>query len=72
MQPITVEADLGGPIDVTLVVKDVVGRSLMQPERIVGASSFRRTFDISHLANGIYFVQVIGNEGIAVKQVVKQ
>jgi len=67
-----VEADLGSHTDVTLVVRDVVGRALMQTERIEGVSSFRRTFDISHLANGIYYVQVAGNGGMTVRPVVKQ
>ncbi len=68
----TVEADLGSHTDVTLIIRDVVGRALMQPERIEGVSSFRRTFDLSHLANGIYHVQVVGNGGMTVRPVVKQ
>lgn len=68
----TVEADLGSHTDVTLVVRDVVGRELMQSERIEGVSSFRRTFDISHLANGVYYVQVAGNGGMSVRPVIKQ
>jgi hypothetical protein len=67
----TVEADLGGSTDVTLIVKDVLGRQLMQPERIEGASSFRRSFDISHLTNGVYYVQIVGGEGFTVKSIVK-
>jgi len=68
----TVEANLGSHTDVTLVVRDVVGRELMQTERIEGVSSFRRTFDISHLANGIYYVQVAGSGGMTVRPVIKQ
>lgn len=68
----TVEADLGSHTDVTLSLRDMVGRELMQVERIKGASSFRRTFDISHLANGIYFIRVDGDEGMIVKRVIKQ
>ncbi len=68
----TIEANLGSQTDVTLAVRDVVGRDLMQAERIQGASTFRRTFDISHLANGIYYVQVAGDSGMTVRQLVKQ
>lgn len=68
----TVEADLRGHTDVTLSVRDVLGRELMRAERIEGVSSFRRTFDIGHLANGIYHVQVLGNSGMTVRQVVKR
>jgi hypothetical protein len=68
----TIEANLGSQTDVTLAVRDVVGRDLMQAERIQGASTFRRTFDISHLANGIYYVQVTGDSGMTVRQLVKQ
>jgi hypothetical protein len=67
----TVEADLGTNADVTLIVKDMLGRQLMQPERIEGASSFRRSFDISHLSNGVYYVQIVGSEGFTVKPLVK-
>lgn len=67
-----VEADLGSHTDVTLSVRDVLGRELIKPERVAGTSSFRRTFDISHLSNGVYYVQVLGNDGMTVRQVVKQ
>jgi len=68
----TIEAELGGHTDVTLMVRDMLGRELMNPERIEGASSFRRTFDISHLSNGIYYVQVLGDNGMTVRSVVKR
>jgi hypothetical protein len=68
----TIEAELGANTDVTLIVKDMMGRELMSPERISGASTFRRSFDISHLSNGVYYVQVIGIEGFTVRPVVKQ
>jgi hypothetical protein len=67
----SIEAELGGNTDVILIVKDVLGRQLMQPERIEGASSFRRSFDISHLTNGVYYVQIVGGEGFTVKSIVK-
>ena len=67
----TIEADLGVHTEVTLIVKDMMGRELMSPERIEGASSFRRSFDISHLSKGVYYVQVIGKEGFTVRPVVK-
>jgi hypothetical protein len=67
----TIEADLGTSTDVTLVVKDVLGRELMQPERIETTTTFRRSFDISHLSNGVYYVHIIGSEGFTVKSVVK-
>ena len=68
----TLEADLGVNTDVTFILKDVMGRELMVPEQIQSASSFRRTIDISHLSNGIYYVQMSGAEGITVKQIIKQ
>jgi hypothetical protein len=67
----SIEADLGTSTDVTLVVKDVLGRELMQPERIETTTTFRRSFDISHLSNGVYYVHIIGSEGFTVKSVVK-
>jgi hypothetical protein len=67
----TIEADLGVHTEVTVIVKDMMGRELMSPERIEGASSFRRSFDISHLSKGVYYVQVIGKEGFTVRPVVK-
>jgi trimeric autotransporter adhesin len=68
----TVETDLGSHVDVMLTLRDVLGRELMIPERIEGASSFRRTFDLGHLSNGVYYVQLLGNDGMTVRQVVKR
>jgi trimeric autotransporter adhesin len=66
------EAELGNHTDVTLTVRDMLGRELIPAERIQGTSSFRRSFDLGHLANGMYFVQVMGRDGVTVKQVIKQ
>jgi hypothetical protein len=68
----TIEAELGRHTDVTLDIRDLLGRELMTSERIQGSASFRRDMDMSHLANGTYMVRVIGKEGVAVLRVVKQ
>ncbi len=68
----TLEADLGGNRDVTLSITDVTGRELMQIERIQGSSSFRRSFNLSHLSGGIYYLRVMGSEGTVVRPVVKR
>jgi trimeric autotransporter adhesin len=67
-----IEANLWGNRDVTLSITDVTGRELMQAERIQGSSSFRRSFNISHLSNGIYYLRVMGSEGMVVRPVVKR
>ncbi len=58
--------------DVDVEVVDVMGRSIYIQSLDIYLEDFRHDIDISHLADGMYFVK-INNEGkVSVKQVVKQ
>ncbi|MDB4655864.1 T9SS type A sorting domain-containing protein, partial [Flavobacteriales bacterium] len=67
----TLEAELGKQIDVVLTLRDIAGREVMAPEQIINVSSIRRSFDISHLERGVYYVQLSTSEGMVVKPVVR-
>ncbi|TNF25931.1 MAG: HYR domain-containing protein [Bacteroidetes bacterium] len=69
---ITLEADLGGVSNVILTVRDVTGRDVISPERIINTSSIRRTFDLSTMPAGVYYLQLTTETGFAIKQMVKQ
>jgi hypothetical protein len=68
----TIEAELGRHTDVVLEIRDLLGRELMQSERIEGTSSFRRNIDMTHLANGTYLLRLSGRDGVSVLRIVKQ
>lgn len=68
----TLEADFGKLVKVTLILTDVTGREVMQLEVIEDVSSIRRSFTIGHLGAGIYSVQLVTNEGVATKRLVKR
>jgi hypothetical protein len=55
-----------------LILTDVTGREVMQPEVIDDVSSIRRSFNIGHLGAGIYSVQLVTTEGVATKRLVKR
>ncbi|MCF8275740.1 MAG: HYR domain-containing protein [Flavobacteriales bacterium] len=67
----TLQAELGINTDVTLALRDVVGREIMVPEYISGVSTIRKEFNISHLDAGVYFVQLSMPQGVVVRSVVK-
>jgi hypothetical protein len=65
------EADLGKQIDLTLTFRDMTGREIMAPESMFNISTLRRTFDISHLERGVYYIQLSTPEGMVVKPLVR-
>lgn len=67
----TLEADLGKQINVNLSFRDITGREIMAPEQIINVSSLKRTFDISHLERGVYYIQLTTSEGMVVKPLVR-
>jgi hypothetical protein len=67
----TLEAELGKQLDVTLTLRDIAGREIMAPEQIINVSSLRRTFDISHIERGVYYIKLSTPEGMVVKPVVR-
>ena len=68
----TLEAEFGKSVKVTLILTDVTGREVMQPEVIDDVSSIRRSFNIGHLGAGIYNIQLVTDEGVATKRLVKR
>jgi hypothetical protein len=66
-----IEADFKVSTDVTIVVRDIFGRELVQPEIIKDITSLHKLFDLSHLSDGVYYIHVDGSEGLAVKPLVK-
>lgn len=65
------EIDLGTRRDVTLELTDLLGKKVMQPEFVRSVSSVRRSFDIDHLGNGIYFLHLTTDEGRMAIRIIK-
>ena len=67
----TLEVDFGKRVSVTVSLFDLAGRAIMTPESISAVSSIRRTFDIEHLSLGMYQLQLVTEEGVTVKSIVR-
>ncbi|MBL4586690.1 MAG: T9SS type A sorting domain-containing protein, partial [Flavobacteriales bacterium] len=67
----TLEIDFGKNVDATLTLSDVAGRKIIMPELIENVSSVKRTFDLENLAKGIYYLQLITEDGTAVKTIIR-
>jgi hypothetical protein len=64
---------LGSPVKekITLVVTDMLGKTVVQQDAVVQPGSNTIPIDINRLTNGTYVVKVMGNEGV-VSKFVKQ
>ena len=67
----TLEVDFGKRISGTISLMDVAGRQIITPENLSDVSSIRRTFDMEHLAKGVYQLRLVTQEGVAVKSVIR-
>jgi hypothetical protein len=67
----TLEVDFGKRISETISLMDMTGRQIMAPENLSGVSSIRRTFDMEHLAKGVYQLRLVTQEGVAVKSIIR-
>jgi hypothetical protein len=67
----TLAVDFGKRISGTISLMDMTGRQIMTPENLADVSSIRRTFDMEHLALGVYQLRLVTNEGVAVKTVIR-
>jgi len=67
----TLEVDFGKRISGTISLMDMTGRQIIIPENLADVSSIRRTFDMEHLAMGVYQLRLVTNEGVAVKTVIR-
>ena len=65
------EIEFGSRMDVTLEMTDMLGKQVMIPELIRSVSSIRRSFDIDHLGEGIYFLHLTTHEGKMSLRVIK-
>lgn len=68
----TLEADFGKAMKVTLSIADMTGRQIIAPETLNAVSTIKRTFAVDKLGAGVYYVQLITNEGVAVQQLIKR
>lgn len=67
----TLNVDFGKRLDATLSITDVIGRQIMLPESTSDVSSLGRTFDLSHLALGVYHLKLATGDGSIVKQIIR-
>jgi hypothetical protein len=67
----TLEVDFGKRISGTISLMDMTGRQIMTPENLSDVSSIRRTFDMEHLAKGVYQLRLVTQEGVAVKSIIR-
>ena len=66
-----VQADLGASMDIQLSMKDVTGRDIIIPEQLSGVSTLKRSFNIEHLAKGVYYLQIKTPQGLVTRRVIK-
>lgn len=71
MGEFVLEAIFGSTMDVTLTLSDIAGRDLLVPEFVSSVSTIRRSFDISQMSGGVYYVKLVTDEGTVVKPIMK-
>ena len=67
---LTAEFSLGGDLSIEIV--DLAGKVWVQVEESVTLGEWKRSLNVSELANGLYFVRIRSVEGNAVLRMVKQ
>lgn len=71
-EQVTVEVPMEADADVQVTIVDPSGKAAIQQNRVMGKGDNRMNFDISHLANGIYFVEVRNGDSKSTRKLVVQ
>lgn len=68
----TLDVEFGETTTATITLKDVLGKDIMTPEFVQSVSSLRRSFNISHLSQGVYHLHLSTERGVVVKRIIKR
>ncbi|MCF8465743.1 MAG: HYR domain-containing protein [Flavobacteriales bacterium] len=68
----TLEIDFGKQVAGTILLSDLTGRNILNPEEITGVSNVKRNFNLENLGAGIYYLRLVTNEGVVVRSIVKE
>ncbi len=71
-EQVTVEVPMEADADVQVTIVDPSGKAAIQQNRVMGKGDNRMNFDISRLANGIYFVEVRNGDSKSTRKLVVQ